>query len=192
MTTRIIVGWLLACVLGTPLSASAGLPAIGQPPPDVIGLMPDGATYRISEQRGKVVVMAFWASWCGYCRKYTPVLEGLQRQVGKDQLDVVLVNFKEDARTYRTLRRQLKDLTVTWTHDHDGAISVAYGVSSVPYVFIIDRDGNTADIMRGYSEGSIPRLVNRLNGLLADHGPADAPHASAGDAETPSPAATAD
>ena len=107
MTTRIIVGWLLACMLGAPLSASAGLPTIGQPPPDVTGLMPDGATYRISEQRGKVVVMAFWASWCGYCRKYTPVLEGLQRQVGKDQLDVVLVNFKEDARTYRTLRRHL-------------------------------------------------------------------------------------
>jgi thiol-disulfide isomerase/thioredoxin len=120
----------LALALALAATAYAA-PAIGDHPPDLLGKTPKGEEVRISERRGKVVVVSFWASWCGYCRKQLPVLETLQQAAGRERMEVVVVNFKESPQTYRALVRDLRKLTVTLTHDRDGAISDAYGVNAV-------------------------------------------------------------
>ena len=105
------VGWIVALFLAfaSPTPAQAGL-AVGQPPPDLLGKNPQGDEVRISDHGGKVVVVTFWASWCGYCLKEMPVLEGLQRAVGRERMEVVAVNLKEPPRTYRAILRQLEDV----------------------------------------------------------------------------------
>ncbi len=150
-------------------------PKVGEAPPDDIGKTPDGEEIRISDLRGKVVVVGFWASWCGYCRKQFPVLNYLQEQVGPEHLRVVVINYKEDSQTYRAVRRQLRAAKVTWTHDRNGAISDAFGVSSVPQLFLIDRAGELAHVRRGYSEESMPQLIEQVNALLAEPVPAPLP-----------------
>ncbi len=183
-------GWLisallLACLapgLAVAESAKAKAPNIGEVPPDWLGKTPAGEEIRVSGHRGKVLVVSFWASWCPYCRKQFPVLDYLQKQVGPEQMRVVVVNFKEDAQTYRGVIRQRRDSTVTWTHDRKGDISDAYGVAAVPRLFVIDKAGEVAHVRNGYSEDSLPELFAAINELLAEPAPAAAPGTSAQDA----------
>ena len=148
--------------------AHAAAPKIGeQAPADLLGTTPEGEAIRISEHRGKVVVVSFWASWCGYCRKQFPFLDYLQATVGSDDLRVVVVNFQEPVSEYRSVRRKLRKSSVTWTHDRDGALSDAFGVSSVPNMFIFDRDGNLAGVRRGYSDEGVDTTARIINEALA-------------------------
>jgi peroxiredoxin len=139
----------------------------GDTPPDVLGKDEKGNPIRLADLRGKVVIMSFWASWCGYCRKELPVLEGIQKTVGKPRIEVIAVNSREDRRTYRALLRQLGKFEFTMTGDFDGLVSDAYGVSSIPHMFVIGKDGTVAHVYRGYSEESLPGIVTDLNELLA-------------------------
>src|SRR5690606_35215540 len=163
------VRWGIALPLGLLLAgmALAATPKIGGPAPvDLLGTTPEGEAIRISEHRGKVVVVSFWASWCGYCRKQFPFLDHLQTTVGSDDLRVVVVNFQEPAHEYRSIRRTLRKSSVTWTHGRDGALSDAFGVSSVPNMFIFDRDGNLAGIRRGYSDEGVETTARIITEAL--------------------------
>jgi len=176
-TARCVAG-VLAFVLAAAASAA---PEVGVAPPDYLGKTPDGEEVRISDRRGKVVMVSFWASWCGYCRRQFPMLDTFQTRVGRDRLEVILVNFKESARDYRAVRRDLKRSPVTWTHDADGVISDAYGVEAVPRLFVIDKHGELAFMQPGYSDEMLPQLVDVVNELLAEPGPD--PAAAAAQAE---------
>ena len=131
-----IVPMAVAALMCVAAAGAQATPALGEAPPDYLGKTPDGEEVRISERRGKVVMVSFWASWCGYCRRQFPMLDTFQTRVGRDRLEVILVNFKESARDYRAVRRDLKRSPVTWTHDTDGVISDAYGVRAVPRLFV--------------------------------------------------------
>lgn len=180
-----IAPWALAALVcvAAAVAVAAG-PDVGEVPPDYLGRTPDGQEVRLSERRGKVVMVSFWASWCGYCRRLFPVLDTFQRKVGPDRLEVILVNFKESARDYRSVRRQLKDSPVTWTHDADGEISEQFGVKAVPRLFLIDKHGELALLLPGWGGDELPELVDAVNELLAEPGPeevAAAPVAGGGD-----------
>src|SRR3546814_3550694 len=92
------------CVLPVaPAGAGGDLPPQPRPgdiPPDVLGNDRDGNPVTVSQYRGKVVIVTFWASWCGPCRRELPVLGKVQSIVGRDHLEVIAVNFKEDRRDF--------------------------------------------------------------------------------------------
>ncbi len=144
------------------------LVTVGDTPPDVFGKDESGQPITLAGLRGKVVVVSFWASWCGYCRKELPVLEGIQKTVGKSRIEVIAVNSREDRRTYRALLRQLGKFEFTMTGDWNGVVSDAYGVSAIPHMFMIGKDGTVAHVYRGYSEESLPGIVDDLNAMLAE------------------------
>lgn len=173
MKANNVVRWLAACVLLLGGAVQAA-PKVGEVPPDLLGKTTQGEEVRLSDRRGKVVMVGFWASWCPYCRKQFPMLESFQRQAGKEQLDVVVVNFQEPPATFRQLVRKLKDIPVTWAHDRNGDISEAYGVRSVPYLFVVDKRGNLAHVARGYSEDSAAALAEVVNRLMAEGVPVEA------------------
>jgi thiol-disulfide isomerase/thioredoxin len=153
------------------LLASMGLAhagtLVGDVPPDSLGRTPNGDEVLVTDQRGKVVVVTFWASWCGYCRQELPVLAGLQEAAGKDRMTVVAINYKDDRKVYRALARALKDVQLTMTHDLNGTIGKAYGVESIPRLLMIDREGKVAYVSVGYGEHSLDRIVDAANKLLA-------------------------
>ncbi|GHA72865.1 TlpA family protein disulfide reductase [Cognatilysobacter bugurensis] len=130
---------MLALGLGT-LTAHAA-PAVGDTPPDRLGRTPQGDEARISDWRGKLLVVAFGWSWNGRRRNQLPLLEAIQKAAGCDQLEVVPLNFKGPARTHREITRTLKGATLMLTHNRDRAISAAYHVTSVPQMFMIDKAG---------------------------------------------------
>jgi thiol-disulfide isomerase/thioredoxin len=149
--------------------ASAGLhpqPRSGDVPPDALGKDREGNEQTVSQHRGKVVIVTFWASWCGPCRRELPVLGQFQRAVGKDALEVIAINVKEPRRDYLGVIRANKDLGLTWVHDSSGATSARYGVNALPNMFIIDREGKVAHVHRGYSEESLPVFIRAISDLL--------------------------
>lgn len=139
---------------------------VGHTPSSYLGVNQHGDDVELENMTGKVVVATFWASWCPPCLKELPILEDIQRQVGKDELEIVAINFKESKKTYNAIKRKLKDLSITLTHDKRGAISKKFDVVAIPHMFIIDKSGKVAYIYRGYGEDSHERIVESLNTLL--------------------------
>ena len=139
----------------------------GDAPPERIGRAEDGKPLLMSAYKGRVVIVTFWASWCGPCRKELPVLEALQRKVSADKLLVIAVNWQENNEDYRSIKRTLKEFQLTLTHDGNGELGRKFGVHSIPHMFIIGKDGRIAYERSGYGEGSIPELVDDINAALA-------------------------
>jgi thiol-disulfide isomerase/thioredoxin len=171
MIMRWTAGMLLACI--TAFGAHAGAPKIGSGdmPPDVFGKDESGQQISLERHRGKVVVVTFWATWCPYCLKELPVLERIQSLAGKDRVEVIAVNWKEDRDTYRAVKRALKDLTLTLTSDTSGRIGDAYGVEAIPHMLMIGKDGRVDSVRRGYSEESLDDIAADLNRLLKSAAP---------------------
>jgi len=141
-------------------------PAVGELPPDALGRDRAGTEQTVSMHRGKVVIVTFWASWCGPCRRELPVLGKFQNVVGKDHLEIIAVNVKEPRSDYNAVIRANKDIALTWVHDASGATSSRYGVEALPNMFIIDREGKVAHVHRGYDEEQIKVFVREIAALL--------------------------
>jgi peroxiredoxin len=114
---------------------------VDQPAPDfeVIGL--DGATYRLSDLRGRVVFLNFWATWCIPCRAEMAAFQTFQAVRGEDAL-ILAVNA--DAESPEAIRSFLDEIAVaelTIGVDPDRQVANLYGVNPLPTTFVIDSDG---------------------------------------------------
>jgi thiol-disulfide isomerase/thioredoxin len=159
---RIAIGLLALLIAGHAAALSRG-----DVPPDDLGLDAGGHHVHASDHRGKIVVVSFWASWCGYCRKELPVLAGLQDAAGKEHVEVIAVNTMDEREVYLAIRRRLKDVQLTMTRDASGSVGEAYGVHTIPHLFILDREGRIADEYSGYGEESLQEIVDAVNRQLA-------------------------
>lgn len=172
-TTTAMRRWAMAICAGllafSAMTQAADLPARPKPgdvPPDMLGKDTDGVLRTVSGHRGKVLIVTFWASWCGPCRKELPVLAKVQAAVGREHLEVVAVNFKEDRRTFNEVRKLNRDFDLTYVHDAKGTTSDSYGVNSLPNMFIIDADGRVAHVHHGYSEAVFQKFIEEMLALL--------------------------
>ena len=145
--------------------ALAASPRPGDIPPDVLGKDRGGDPVSVSQHRGKVVIVTFWASWCGPCRRELPILGHVQKTVGRDHLEVIAVNLNEPRADFVEVIRANPKLKLTYVHDK-GPAAEQYGVTSVPHMFIIDREGTVAYVHRGYSPEMLDGFVQEMLSLL--------------------------
>ena len=149
-------------------------PAIGSMAPDFKAHnWVTGETIPLSSQRGKLVILTFWASWCGPCKRELPILENAQKLVGKDKLTVFAVSFKENPDAVRVLKKFGATWQINFTEDYNGWIASRYSISSIPHLFIIDRDGKVVANHLGYGDRTIDDLVNDINQALTKSPPAE-------------------
>lgn len=111
-----------------------------------------GKNLRLSDYRGQVVLLNFWASWCGPCRQEMPALDKLQQRYGSYGFTVLGVNVEEDS---GKARRMLRDIPVSFPvlFDNRNSVSKKYRVSAMPTTVMIDRDGNMRYLHKGYKPG---------------------------------------
>jgi thiol-disulfide isomerase/thioredoxin len=163
---------VLAVLLASNMSLVLAKPTVGEVPPDFLGTTSEGIAQHLADHGGKIVVVSFWASWCGPCLRELPILAGLQQAAGEDKLKVIAVNFHEDRRLFRKLSAKFKaaGAKVTVTEDPDGVISEAYDVHRIPHMFIVGADGRLEFINQGYGEKSLDKIIDQINSLLARYG----------------------
>lgn len=160
-------------------------PGPGDVPPDYLGHARDGHEVRISDLHGKVVIVSFWASWCGYCRKELPVLAALQKLKGTSDLQVIGVNHDDEYDKYTDLSRRWKNLEVVLTYDAaDNRIGKPYKIDGLPFMVMIGRDGRIAHVHTGYGEDSLDTIMTEVDDLLAQPAPAPTNAASASPASS--------
>ena len=128
----------------------------------------DAGTVRLSDLRGQVVVMEFWATWCGPCRFSTPSLDVIYRKFRDRGVTVLLINQGETAEKVRTWVEGRFQAPILL--DQDRRVAMRYGVQGIPRLFIVDQAGQILYVRSGYGGGLERDLTAILNELLAAHG----------------------
>lgn len=126
----------------------------------------NGGQVKLASFRGKnVVILDFWATWCPPCRMTMPVLQRLNDSLGSRGLVVLSIDQGENPEIVRAFIRQ-NNFTMRILLDTDGSVSRAWGVSGIPTLAVIDKEGNVVHQEAGYDSGMENRLTGIVSGLL--------------------------
>ena len=137
------------------------------PAPDFTLASKDGGNVRLQEQLGNVVLINFWASWCGPCREELPYLEELQQEYADLGFTILAVNVDEDPAKADIL---LNDIPVSFPvlFDVNDDVSKLYKVKAMPTTVIVDRDGNQRLLHHGYKSGDEVKYKQAVKALLRE------------------------
>ena len=161
--TRLLLGAVLALVSAT--NALAIAPATKAP--DFTLRTMDGPNMRLQEQRGRVVLMNFWATWCGPCRQEMPHMNRLYEKYKSSGFVILGVNVDEDPKNAAGVAAKLGvKFPVLW--DTDKNVSKLYELSTMPSTVLIDRDGKVRFIHRGYLSGYEETYDKQIRELLKE------------------------
>ena len=148
-----------------------GVP-VGSQAPEIDLAAIDGKTVRLSEYRGKIVFIDFWATWCAPCVAELPNVKEAYEKYHKDGLEVISISFDSDAKTAEKFA-QRKGMTWTqiWAKGGDKSdLAKQYGVAGIPATFLIGPDGKCVakDLRGGALVERIGEEVAKLrNGRVA-------------------------
>ena len=157
---------IAACLLGSVAPAAEPVPQVGDVAPDFTSKsLLTHEKVQLSAQRGRLVFLSFFASWCAPCRKEVPILEAVQRRL-RERARVLAVNFHEnDEAAVRHWAHDNK-LEMVIVEDYGGHIAQRYGVTAIPHLLIIGPDGRILQVHQGYSTDSLDDLVADINEVL--------------------------
>lgn len=108
----------------------------GDIPFDLVGKTIDGTEIRVSDYKGKIVIVSFWASWCGPCMKELPVLSGIQKSATTEKLQVISINYGESRRMFKKIADVLADSSMKLVSDMNRKTGKKYGVDGIPHIMI--------------------------------------------------------
>ena len=158
---RLVAFAAFAILAGTASSAIA--PATTAP--DFTLHAMGGPNLRLKEQRGRVVMVNFWATWCGPCRQEMPHLNRLYEKYRGAGFVLLGVNVDEDVAKAADVAAKL-GVTFPVLLDTEKAVSKLYDVSTMPSTMIIDRDGKVRYVHRGYLAGYEDNYEKQIRELL--------------------------
>jgi peroxiredoxin len=158
---RIAAGLLLAACAGIASAISTG------PAPDFTLKTLDGPNLRLQEQRGRVVMVNFWATWCGPCRQEMPQLNKLYEKYRGSGFVLLGVNVDDDTRNAASVAGKL-GVKFPVLLDTDKAVSKRYELATMPSTVIIDRDGKVRYMHRGYRDGFEDTYEKQIRELLKE------------------------
>ena len=146
----------------TTIAATAETPA-----PDFTLKSNSGENIRLREFRGEVVLINFWASWCGPCRQEMPILSELHDKYQAMGFTVLGVNVEENSDAARKL---LQDMPVNFPvlFDNDSSVSRQYDVAAMPSTVLVDRNGNMRFLHKGYKSGLEDIYMEQVRSLIRE------------------------
>ncbi len=158
---------LTAVLLLTAVGAYAARGLVGADAPDFALRSNAGANLRLSEYQGDVVMLNFWATWCGPCRQEMPQLEKIHARYEQAGFTLLGINVDGDP---EKARRMAEDVGVSFPvlFDDEKTVSKLYDIRAMPVTVFIDRDGRVRDIHHGYRPGVEAKYLDRVRELLRE------------------------
>ena len=126
-----------------------------------------GEQIRLADLRGEVVMINFWATWCGPCREEMPLLDELHSRYNRVGFTLLGVNIDDDP---RRAEKMIEDLGVTFpvVFDSTKAVSQQYQVSAMPVTLLLDREGIVRFVHHGYKPGYEDKYLEQIRELLRE------------------------
>jgi thiol-disulfide isomerase/thioredoxin len=138
---------------------------IGQGAPEFDLMKIDGTPFKLKENRGKILIVDFWATWCGPCIRSIPSLIEISKEYKEAGVELVLVNCEEPETRVRPFLERLKSIP-TVVLDTDGTVSKQYNVAAIPQTVLIDRDGGIVEVLVGASDENEEILRKKIETLI--------------------------
>jgi peroxiredoxin len=143
----------------------------GQPAPAFAAPALQGqGDVELARYRGSVVLLDFWASWCGPCRQSLPAFERLRTELAPQGFEIVAVNVDENPRDGLDF---LKKYPVTYptVRDPQAELASRYGVQAMPSSYLIDRSGVVRAVKLGFHKNDMPKLRESISTLIREERP---------------------
>jgi len=128
-----------------------------------------GKVISLKDLKGKVVMLNFWASWCGPCRQEMPLLDQMYKRYNALGFTLLGVNVESDT---KDAEKWLKDMPVSFPvlFDKENKVSKLYSVEAMPSTVFIDRQGNVRYLHKGYKPGDEGEYLNQIRALVKETG----------------------
>ena len=159
-----VLGFVFSVIAATSLAAS-GL--TGQPAPDFALKSSSGENLRLSEYRGDVVMINFWATWCGPCRQEMPLLDELYSRYERVGFNLLGVNIDDDSRKAMNMVAEL-GVNFPVLFDARKEVSKLYAVDAMPVTVLVDREGTVRHVHQGYKPGYEDMYLDQIRSLLRE------------------------
>jgi len=159
-----VLGVLLGIMTASSLAASD---LAGRQAPDFALKSASGENLRLSEYRGDVVMINFWATWCGPCRQEMPLLDDLYSRYRRVGFSLLGVNIDDDS---RRAMQMVEELGVSFPvlFDESKEISKLYQVEAMPVTVLVDREGTVRHVHHGYKPGYEEKYLTEIRSLLRE------------------------
>jgi peroxiredoxin len=161
---KLLAGFALTVFAATSL-ASSGL--AGRPAPDFALKSSTGENLRLSEYRGDVVMINFWATWCGPCRQEMPLLDELYNRYERVGFNLLGVNIDDDSSRAMDMISEL-GVSFPVLFDARKEVSKLYDVDAMPVTVLVDREGNVRHVHQGYKPGYEEKYLDQVRSLLRE------------------------
>jgi peroxiredoxin len=165
MKIRNLLAGVVFSVFAASSLASSGLS--GQPAPDFALKSSSGQNMRLSEYRGDVVMINFWATWCGPCRQEMPLLDELYSRYQRVGFNLLGVNIDDDSSRAMEMINEL-GVSFPVLFDATKEVSRLYQVDAMPVTVIVDREGNVRHVHQGYKPGYEQKYLDQVRALLRE------------------------
>jgi peroxiredoxin len=156
----------LAAILGTVSVLATAGDASGPAPAFTLTDL-SGASQALSQYKGQVVMVNFWATWCGPCQQEMPLLDQMYKKFKPVGFTLIGVNVDKDAPPVKDLLAR-KPVSFPVLLDPTNAVSKAYHLDEMPSSVIIDRSGMIRYVHRGYKPGDENEYQDRIRQLIRE------------------------
>jgi thiol-disulfide isomerase/thioredoxin len=127
----------------------------------------DGSTVSLAQYKGQVVMINFWASWCGPCRQEMPLLDSIYKKYGKMGFALIGINVEPDRKSAETWLQQTP-VSFPILFDTQSKVSLLYSVSNMPSTVFVDRKGNLRVLHLGYKPGDENEYLDQIRALMRE------------------------
>jgi len=141
---------------------------VGQSLPDLaLGPLRGDKILRLSDLRGKVVLLDVWASWCAPCKQELPMLDDMAERLHARGVEIVAVSIDDNREDAEVFLRSRPGWTLRLAHDPEGKVPRRLQPPKMPSSYIVDRRGVIRQVNAGFERGDAQRIENRLIELAA-------------------------
>jgi peroxiredoxin len=167
--TRFASIFLLLFIFSLPSCSTSEAPKTaveGQQAPDFVLADVSGTKTRLSDLKGEVVLVNFWATWCPPCREEIPSMVALNRLMAGKPFRMLAISMDQGGKDAVNDFFRKSGLTLPALLDSDGKVGRLYGITGVPETFVIDRKGVIIKKIIGPLDWSAPEVLNFLTGAM--------------------------